>query len=160
VSPRAWWAARPPRERALLAWGGAAVVAVLLFALAWLPMERSRARLAAELPALRASLAEMRAQAEEVKALRALPARDPSTATGTLATLVASGTLAQGLPGARLTALGAKRVRLAVDDASWTRLVEWIALTGNAHGLTVEEATVEALPAAGRVRASLVLAAP
>ena len=59
MSARAWWASRPPRERAVLAGGGAAVVAALLFALAWLPMERARTRLAAELPALRASLAEM-----------------------------------------------------------------------------------------------------
>ena len=159
MSLRAWWAAKPARERALLASGAAAVAAILLFALVWLPMERARTRLAAELPALRASLAEMRAQAEEVKALRALPARDSAAAATPLSTLVASGTLAQGIPGARLTALGAKRVRLAVDDASWTRLVEWIAAAGANHGLAVEEATVEALPAAGRVRASLVLAA-
>ncbi len=158
MSARAWWAARPARERAILAGGAAAVLAALVFALVWLPMERSRARLAAELPALRASLAEMRAQAEEVKALRALPARE--SAATPLATLVASGTLAQGLPGARLSVLGAKRLKLAVEDASWTRLVEWIAAAGSAHGLSVEEATVEALPAAGRVRASLVLSAP
>jgi len=160
MSARAWWAARPARERAILAGGGAALVAVLLFALAWLPMERTRTRLAAELPALRASLAEMRAQAEEVKALRALPARESAAPSQPLATLVASGSLAQGLPGARLSLVGPKRLKLAVDDASWTRLVEWIAGAGAAHGLAVEEATVEALPAAGRVRASLVLAAP
>ncbi len=159
MSARDWWAARPPRERALLAGGAAAAVVVLLFALVWLPMERSRARLATELPAIRASLAEMRAQAEEVKALRALPARE-AAAGAPLSTLVASGSLAQGLPGARLTLTGPKRVKLAVDDASWTRLVEWIAATAGAHGLAVEEATVEALPATGRVRASLVLAAP
>ena len=160
MSARAWWAARPARERAILAGGGAALVAVLLFALAWLPMERTRTRLAAELPALRASLAEMRAQAEEVKALRALPARKAGAASQPLSTLVASGSLAQELPGARLSVLGAKRLRLAVDDASWTRLVEWIAGAGAAHGLSVEEATVDALPATGRVRADLVLAAP
>jgi general secretion pathway protein M len=160
MSARAWWASRPPRERAILAGGTAAAVAVLLFALVWLPMERTRTRLDAELPALRASLAEMRAQAEEVKALRSLPARESAAGSQSLATLVASGSLAQGLPGARLSVLGAKRMQLAVDDASWTRLVEWIAGAGAAHGLSVEEATVDALPAAGRVRASLVLAAP
>ena len=76
------------------------------------------------------------------------------------ATLVASGTLAQGLPGARLTAQDAKRVRVAVDDASWTRLVEWLAAAQSTHRLAVEEATIEALPATGRVRAAIVLAAP
>jgi general secretion pathway protein M len=152
----ALWTARSPRERRLLAWAGGAVILLLLAVFAWLPLERARTRLSAEIPALRASVAEMRAQADEVKVLRALPAR----AAAPLATLVASGTLTQGLAGARLTALDAKRVRLALDDASWTRLVEWLASVNAAHGLAVEEATIEALPLAGRVRAALVLAAP
>lgn len=155
----AFWVARSPRERAMIAWAGAAVVAVLLFAFVWLPMERTRTRLAQELPPLRASLAEMQAQADEVKALRALPAREAASATP-LATLVASGTLAQGLPGARVAALDAWRATLSVDDASWTRLVEWIHWAGAAHGLAVDEATVDALPGSGRVRARLVLSAP
>ena len=155
----ALWTARSPRERAVIGWSAAIVAALLAFAFAWLPMERDRARLAAALPQLRASVAEMRAQADEARALRAMPARAAGAATP-LATLVASGTLAQGLPGARLTALDAKRVRLAVDDASWTRLAEWIAGAQSLHGLVVETATVEALPAAGRVRAELLLAAP
>lgn len=154
----AFWTARSPRERAILAAVAAIAAVLLVVAFAWLPMERSRARNAAQLPALRASVAQMRAQAEEVKALRAAPA---VAATGTpVAALVASGTLAQGLPGARVSALDAKRVRLAVDDASWTRLVEWLAATSAAHGLAVDEASVEALASPGRVRASLVLAAP
>lgn len=154
----AFWTARSPRERAWLGRAGAVAAAVLVFTFAWLPIERARARNEAALPALRASVAEMRAQAEEARALRALPAR---AAAGTpLPTLVASGTLAQGLPGARVSALDGRRARLAVDDASWTRLVEWISSATALHGLAVEEATVEALPAAGRVRASLVLAAP
>jgi general secretion pathway protein M len=155
----ALWTARSPRERAILGWAGAAVAALLAFALAWLPAERARARLGAGLPALRASVQEMRAQAEEVRALRALPSRAAAPATP-LASLAASGALVQGLPGARATAVDAKRVRVAVDDASWARLLEWIPAVGAAHGLAVEEATVEALPAAGRVRASLVLATP
>ncbi len=155
----ALWAERSPRERALLGWAAAVIAILLVFALVWLPAERSRQRLAAELPALRASVAEMRAQSEEAKALRAMPSRTPGTAAP-LASLVSSGALVQGLPGAKATSLDAKRARVAVDDASWTRLVEWISATGASHGLAVEEATVDALPAAGRVRASLVLAAP
>lgn len=155
----AFWLSRSPRERAVLAWAGLCVAAILLFALAWLPMERTRARLAQELPALRASLAEMHTQADEVKALRALPARDAAPATP-LATLVASGSLSQGLPGSRIATLDARRASLTVDDASWARLVEWLHWAGAAHGLAVEEAIVEALPAADRVRARLVLSAP
>ncbi|MCL4688464.1 MAG: type II secretion system protein M [Burkholderiales bacterium] len=63
----AFWTARSPRERAVIGWSGAAIAAALLFAFAWLPMERARTRLAAELPQLRASLAEMRARLGHAK---------------------------------------------------------------------------------------------
>jgi general secretion pathway protein M len=155
----ALWVARSPRERRVLAWAAAGTAALLAFTLVWLPMERARTRIAGELPALRASVAEMRAQAAEAKELRAMPVRGTGTPTP-LATLVSSGTLTQGLAGARLSLPDGKRLRLAVDDASWTRLVEWLATAHATHGLTVEEATIDALPAAGRVRAAIVLAAP
>lgn len=153
------WTARSPRERAILAWTGATVALALLFAIVWLPLERERTRIAAQLPGLRASVAEMRAQAEEAKALRATPARERGAA-GQLASLIASGTLAQGLPGARVDVLDGKRLRLSAADASWTHLVEWLAAAHALHGLAVEEAAIEALPATGRVRADIVLAAP
>ncbi|HQZ45427.1 MAG TPA: type II secretion system protein GspM [Usitatibacteraceae bacterium] len=153
----AFWTARSPRERAALRWAAAVAAALLVIAFAWLPMERARARIAAQLPPLRASVVAMRAQAAEAAAIRALPAPRAATATS-LANLVASGALAQGIPGGRLTALDARRVRLTAEDASWTRLVAWLATVGPAHGLVVEEATIDALPAAGRVRADVVLA--
>ncbi len=159
VNSPAFWTARSPRERAVLAAIGALAVALLLFSLVWLPLERNRTRIAVQLPQLRASVAEMRAQAAEVTALRASPAREAGS-TPALATLVASGALVQGLPGARLAALDGKRLKLALDDASWTSLVEWLSAAQSLHGLTVEEATVEALAAAGRVKAEFVLAAP
>lgn len=152
------WVSRSPRERSVLAWVALTVAALLAFALVWLPMDRARTRIAGELPSLRASVAEMRAQAIEAKELRAMPVRG-SGAPASLASLVASGTLTQGLPGARLSVLDGKRAKLAIDDASWTRLVEWLSAAHATHGLTVEEATIDALAAAGRVRASVVLAA-
>ncbi len=156
----AFWTSRSPRDRAILAALAAVVAAGLVLAFAWLPLERGRDRLAAALPDLRASVAEMRAQAGQVQALRAAPVRAQAAGGATLSTLVSSGELARDLAGARLAMADARRVRLTADDASWTRLAEWIARAQAAHGLVVEEATVEALPAAGRVRASLVLAAP
>jgi general secretion pathway protein M len=158
MNASAWWLSRSAQERAVLGAVAAAAVVLLAFAFVWLPLDRDRDRLAAALPALRASAAAMRAQSAEVKALRAVPAR--AAAATPLATLVASGSLAQGLPGARIAILDVKRARLAVDDASWTRLVEWLAAAQATHGLVVEEAKVEALAAVGRVRAEFLLAAP
>lgn len=155
----AFWTDRSPRERSILGWAVATTAALLLFAFVWLPLERAGTRIAAGLPQLRASVAEMRAQAVEARALRAIPERGTATVVP-LATLMASGTLAQGIPGARLSALDGKRMKLAVDDASWTRLVEWLSAAHVTHGLVVEEAAVETLATAGRVRADFVLAAP
>jgi type II secretory pathway component PulM len=154
----AFWVSRSPRERSVIAWMAAAAAALLAFALVWLPMDRARTRIAGALPSLRASVAEMRAQAAEAKELRAMPVRGAGAPTS-IASLIASGTLTQGLPGARLSALDAKRARLAIDDASWTRLVEWLSSAHATHGLTVEEAMIDALAAAGRVRATVVLVA-
>lgn len=154
------WQARAPKERVAIGLVLSIVLAVLLYAFAWLPMERHRERLTAELPRLRASVAEMRAQAAEVKRLKATPPRTDAKNPLPLAQLVSAGTLAQGLAGAKLTAIDGKRVRLAVDDVAWARLVEWIASAQALHGLSTESARVDALPATGRVRAELVLVAP
>jgi len=71
------WRARPERERSLLG-AGALVVGVMLYvALVWLPLERTRVRLAADLPALRASIAALERDAAEVKRLRAIPSAIP-----------------------------------------------------------------------------------
>jgi len=161
MSLLARWRARPARERLAIATVGFVALALLFVAFAWLPLERHRARLAGSLPALRASVVEMRAQAEEVKRLKALPPRPQAASNpAPLASLLSAGTLAQGLPGARLSAVDGKRVRLAVDDASWARLVEWMSSAQSLHGLSTETARVEALATAGRVRAELVMVAP
>jgi len=160
MSLLAQWRGRSPRERLVIGAVGLVVLAAIAWAFLWLPMDRHRARLETELPALRASVVQMRAQAVEVKRLKATTPRTQAANPAPLASLLSAGTLAQGLPGARLAPVDGKRVRLAVDDASWPRLVEWVSAAQSLHGLTAEAATVEALPAAGRVKAELVLAAP
>ena len=160
MSLLAQWRGRSPRERLVIGAVGLVVLAAIAWAFLWLPMDRHRARLETELPALRASVVQMRAQAVEVKRLKATTPRTQAANPAPLASLLSAGTLAQGLPGARLAPVDGKRVRLAVDDASWPRLVEWVSAAQSLHGLTAEAATVEALPAAGRVKAEFVLAAP
>lgn len=154
-----WWSARSQAERRILSIGGALAAMLVFAAFVWLPLERARARLAAELPGLGASVAQMRAQAEQVKALRALPVRS-GAANVPLATLVASGTLAQGIPDARVATLDARRLKLTAGDVGWARLLEWISGVQAAHGLAVDAASIDALPSPGRVRAELVLVAP
>ena len=57
----------------------------------------------------------------------------------------------------QLAVLDEARVRLRADDVAFTALLDWLTTAQAAHGLRVQSARIEALPAAGRVRADLTL---
>jgi type II secretory pathway component PulM len=92
----------------------------------------------------------MQRQADEAKRLRALPAA--ASLQAPVAALAATPPA-----GAQVTALDAQRIRVLASDAAFTTLLEWIVAAQASHGLRVESARVDALPAAGRVKADLVL---
>ena len=144
------WQSRTESERAILASVGALAAIALFAAFAWLPLERARARLSADLPALRASIETMQRQADEAKRLRAVaPAASLHAPVGQLA--------ASPPAGAQVAALDAQRVRLSSSDAAFTTLLEWIVAAQASHGLRVESARIDALGAPGRVKADIVL---
>jgi general secretion pathway protein M len=151
------WHSRSARERSAVA-AGTVVLALMLFVtLVWLPLERARLRLEAELPALRASVMALARDADEARRLRALPSTVPSNPSP-LAPLIAANDWARQLPGVRLSVPDEKHVRLAGDDIGFTALLAWLTTAQAAHGLRVESARIDALPAPGRVRAELTLA--
>jgi len=152
------WRSRAPRERLILGGIGAFAALTLVVAFAWLPMERSRARLAKDLPALRASVAEMHEQAARVKRLKSAPPKATAAEPLAVAALAASPAFLRGIDGAKATALDANRVRIAFDDAAWARVAAWIAQAEAEHRLAVESARVDALATVGRVRGEIVLA--
>ena len=61
------WNARSARERSLVTAGAVVLGAMLVVAGVWLPLERTRARLNAELPALRASVAQLERDAAHMR---------------------------------------------------------------------------------------------
>ena len=148
------WQGRGEGERRLATLVAALAALALLVAFAWLPLERSRTRLAAELPRLRASIGALQRDADEVKRLRALPAAAPA-ASAPLASLATNGGV---LTGAQMTVIDARRVRLVGADVGFGPLLEWLRNAQLTHGMRVESARIDALPAPGRVRAELVLA--
>jgi len=150
------WHQRTASERRTLTIVGAVAAIVLLIAFVWLPLERTRARLAAELPQLRASIAALERDAGEVKRLRAMPAT--SAAANRSSPLASLATNGGGVAGAQITVLDERRARLAGDDVSFAAVLEWIRNAQATHGMRVESAKVQGLPAAGRVRAEIVLA--
>ena len=151
-----FWMDRGPAERVLLTAIATIAVLALIVAFIWLPLERSRARLARELPQLRASAATLERQAAEAKRLRSMPAI-ATRASDPLTSLVAG---ASTLPGAQVSVLDGKTIAVTGADIAFGPLLEWIATVQASQGLRVQSARIEALPAAGRVRAELRLARP
>jgi len=151
------WHSRPPRERSALTAGLVVLAAMLVVTLVWLPLERARVRLGAELPKLRASVVALQREADEARRLRALPATIPAN-PAPLAPLIAANAWARELPGVQLSVPDEKRVRLVGENIAFAALLDWLATAQAAHGLRVESARIEALPAPGRVRAELTLA--
>ena len=151
------WHSRSARERSVIAAGLTVLAVMLAVALVWLPLERARTRLAAELPQLRATVLALQRDADEVKRLRALPATIPANPSP-LAPLIAANTWARDLPGVQLSVPDERHVKLIGSDVSFTALLDWLATAQAAHGLRVETARIDALPAPGRVRAELTLA--
>ena len=156
MSVAALWHSRSPRERSVVTAGLTVLAMMLVVALVWLPLERARVRLAAELPQLRASLVALQRDADEVKRLRALPATIPAN-PAPLAPLIAANAWAHDLPGVQLSVPDERHVKLSGADVSFTALLDWLATAQAAHGLRVEAARIEALPTPGRVRAELTL---
>ena len=154
MSLRDSWARRSPGEQRLALGLAIAVVAMLLVVLVWLPLERERARWRAELPSLRASLAQMERQAQDVKRLRSQPAAAPGASTP----LASLATNAGGLQGAQVTVMDERRVRVTGSDVSFSALLEWLRAGEVTHRVHVESARLDALPAPGRVRVDLVVA--
>jgi general secretion pathway protein M len=147
-----FWTSRSQKERRAIGVGAALVAVVLVVAFAWLPLERSRARLRTELPALRGSLSLLERQAAEVRRLKAMPVSTPGSAVP-LNAIANSNPLA----GAQLAALDDKRLRVTGADVGFTALLDWLAAVQASQGLRVESARLDALPAAGRVRAEITL---
>jgi type II secretory pathway component PulM len=148
---RGWWDGRAPRERRAIGFGVAALV-VAAALVAWIDAERTRARLATELPRLRASVAALERDAAEVQRLRSMTA----VQSGTPSPLAALGTNSGGLPGAQVSVLDDKRVRVT-GEIAFGALLEWLRNAQVTHGMRVESARLEALAAPGRVRADLLL---
>lgn len=152
-----WWRQRAPRERALIGWGGAALLLALAYAYVWLPVAGERHKLQAALPALRAAAAAVRMQAEEAGRLKAALAPPVSGAALLAAVRQAAG---EGGNAPQLTLLDEKRVNLvwpAVSFDAWLNLLA--ALQAGPH-VRLESATLAALPESGGVRVQAVLAAP
>ncbi len=149
--PAAWaqrWSILSRRQRSVIIAGTGILIVALLFAYVWLPLQHSRSDNAARLPELRAALAEMQRQAEELQRIRSVP-----PAAASLRPLDAQA-LRGAFTGSQVvvTALDRQRFRLAVADTGYAAWIDELNRLQAQSAARVEEATLSGLPQPGRIK--------
>jgi general secretion pathway protein M len=157
-----WWRGREPRERAVLAIGLVAVVAMLLWAFAWKPLDdrrdamiESNARLAADLAAMRELAARAGATAVDGDAAR-------ERAGQSLLALADAGLREAGLAASlrRIEPAGEGRVRLRLEAVAFDPLAAWLEQLSQRHGVRVAEVAATRTDYAGQVDVQLIIEDP
>lgn len=154
---KAWWAGLAHRDQRVLQVGGLLVVLMLVWALGWQPLARSRDSLRAQAIAQAQALAWMRPAAKQLAAAGGL-AHSPSTDARSLLARIDAGAREAGLGGALVSVepQGVNRVRAALSATDFDALVRWLQQV-SAQGVLLEQLSVQRA-AAGRVDARVVLA--
>jgi general secretion pathway protein M len=121
---RNWWQGLGQRERALVAGAAALALAAILYAVAIEPAWKTRARLAVELPLLRAQAAEVDALALEARQLGARAAAPLSPAA--LKAALEQSLAAAQIREARVSAPDERRILVSVPAAPVTPWLAWL----------------------------------
>lgn len=151
------WRGLQPRERLLVTTAAAFLLAVLVYTLAWSPLQSSLAQLRVSVPKEHEQLVWMRAQAAQVQRMR--PRAPGARASGGLLSFIEQSAQAYGVKTGlkRVEPDGANGARVAFDSVPFDSLLRWLANLQQQGAVRVENATLEPLPAQGMVNARLVL---
>lgn len=148
----AFWNARNPRERRMLALALVACLAALLYLLLIEPATTGRDALRRDLPALRQQAVQMQSMAQQASRLTQAPPPQPLALSqpALLASLQRGGINADNITTTERSA------RLQVSAASLSDLLAWLEQV-HTQRLSVSEATIDTLPDAATVKASITL---
>lgn len=121
---RTWWQGLSRRERAITAIGAALVSLALLYLVAFEPAWKARARLATELPRLRAQAAEVDALAQEAGRLKGagVAAQSPAAAKAALEQAAARGNLGA----VRIAVMDERRVSVSAKGVPAAQWLAWL----------------------------------
>jgi general secretion pathway protein M len=141
----AWWNARLPRERQVLAVGAAAVVLALFYSIVWQPVHQARARAESDLRDTRTFANRLESIAVEVERARGSGA---AAETRNLSLLSAVGQAAQrpelgGKAPSRIEPEGEKEVKIWFDDVAFDALLAWLQQLQSQYGIVVSAAELE-----------------
>ncbi|HEX9811703.1 MAG TPA: type II secretion system protein M [Burkholderiales bacterium] len=155
-----YWRGLAPRERSLVAGGGALAVALLCYGLLWAPLQRDLARLRVNVPTRYEELQWMRSQTARLKVLRS--AAPAALQTNGILSFVEQSAQAYNIQQfiKRVDPQGTSSVQLAIDGAPFNSVVEWLANLQKQGGVRIETASLEPQPTSGIVNARLLLRAP
>ena len=160
---RAWWNAREPRERRVLLIGGAVTAVLLLWALVWYPLQRSRTELRQRVETQRIDLQQMRSDSARVAQLRGLGARAKVERQGKSLLALADAT-ARGAQLAnelrRVEPVGPKSVRVSFEGASFDAIADWLEGLARDFGVVATDFSADRAEGAGRVNARVTLEVP
>ncbi|KER73623.1 type II secretion system protein GspM [Burkholderia aenigmatica] len=153
-----WLDGRSPRERTLLAAGGAVLFAALVYHVMWEPAYTGRARIAANLPALQRQVAEAGGQLAEARRLRAAAAIRPPAGAALQDALAAS--LAQsGIAKAQVAVLG-EGIQVDAKGISFAAWMDWLDRMRDTHHVRVVSAHASADGKPGVTTVSALLQPP
>ena len=159
---QAFWRERNPRERRLLAYGGALLGLLLLWLLGVEPALDGRERWRKDLPQLRADAAQVQALSQQLASAqpRAANAGGAASSQPVDKATLETGLSALGLKPQSLSVQetgGVLLVRASFADASFSALTEWLQQQQRSAQLSVSEASVTARDRLDRVDAQLTL---
>ncbi len=159
----AWWQAREPRERRVLATGAVVLALLLGWALVWHPLAQSRAALRTRVAAQRADLAAMQDDAARATALKKFGVRAKVERQGrSLLALADSSARGSALGDAfkRAEPLGPKSVRVTFENASFDALADWLDGLARDFGVRATDLSADRAGGSGRVNARVTLEEP
>jgi general secretion pathway protein M len=148
---RLWWQGLARRERWLVAAGCALALGGVVYVAAVEPAWKARARLASELPRLRAQALEMSALSGEARELRGRGAAAESA--GAAQSAMERSLAAAGLGMARIVALDERRIAVSVKGAQATKWLGWLEETARESRMRVAVVQVARTAARGIVDA-------
>jgi general secretion pathway protein M len=151
------WNALPPRTRTLASVAGTLVLVFVLYSAVWRPLQRDLQSLRTSVPAQVEQLAWMRMQVPIAQALKSKHfASGDSLMQSIEQTAAAQGVRPQIT---RMDSEGAAGVRVTLENISFNAMASWLADLHTNYGVIVDDAVVEARPAAGIVNARIRLRA-
>lgn len=141
---RVWWLGLTRRQRAMIAAAGSFALLALLFLIAIEPAWKARARLAAELPRLRAQAAEVDSLAQEAKRLTS---RGVAMASAAAAGVALEQSLARAnLVGLRVAVLDDRRIAVSAKAVPVTQWLAWTEQAARESRLSIAAVKISRTP--------------